>query len=430
MVTIPYPNILLDALEMGVLIIDERYDVRYWNKWLEINTTIPAKEIIGKNLRDFYPDIDYKVFSRKIRTTLRLHSPTFYDASLQNRFIEIPRTKITSSLLMNMQLQVTISPYIPDEGTVMVSIYDISDLHELKLTLQSQMRKIAELNDELHLDRTIIDANLLIAKIDEECGVVEVTQAFLEFFGYPEEEVIGRQLGLIFSDGLQEFESSQIRDAIGKQEKWTGELNALRSNGDSVWLDAVVTPISEEEGEVFGYTVIFHDISDKKRIELLSITDPLTKLYNRHKFNEVFEKMVLRRHWDEKHTFGIIIIDIDHFKRINDTYGHQVGDHVLIEVAHVMSKTVRVGDILARWGGEEFVCLLPDVDMDKALFVAEKLRLAISNIAVEKVEKVTSSFGVSTYASGDTQESLLYRADKALYRAKQNGRDRVEYERV
>ena len=108
MVTIPYPNILLDALEIGVMIIDERFEVRYWNQWLEVNTSITASDIIGKNLHDFYPEIDYKVFSRKIRTTLRLQSPTFYDASLHNRFIEIPRTKITTSLLKNMQLQVTI----------------------------------------------------------------------------------------------------------------------------------------------------------------------------------------------------------------------------------------------------------------------------------------------------------------------------------
>ena len=158
MITITYPNVLLDALEIGVMIIDETFEVRYWNQWMEINTSVRSSDIIGKNLHAFYPDIDYKVLSRKIRTTLRLQSPTFYDASLQNRFIEIPRTKITTSLLKYMQLQVTISPYDVDENLVMVSIYDISDLHELKLTLQSQMEKISELNSELHRDKMIIDA--------------------------------------------------------------------------------------------------------------------------------------------------------------------------------------------------------------------------------------------------------------------------------
>ena len=426
MVTIPYPNILLDALEIGVMIVDENFDVRYWNQWLEINTTIPASQIIGQNLRDFYPRLDYAVFSRKIRTTLRLESPTFYDASLQNRFIEIPRTKITSSLLRTMQLQVTISPYIPEEGLVMVSIYDISDLHELKLTLQSQVYKIAELNTELRRDKMIIDANLLIAKIDEGCRILEVTRAFSAFFGYPEGALIGNRLGFIFGDGEHDFDPTHIREAIERRQRWSGEVKAMLENGEKVWFDAVVTPLGEAETGVSGYTVIFHDISDKKRIELLSITDPLTKLYNRHKFNDVFEKMILRRHWDENHTFALIIADIDHFKKINDTYGHQCGDEVLMNVAHTISQTVRTGDIVARWGGEEFVCLLPDVDLEKAIFAAEKIRSAIEALAMNEVGKVTASFGVGIYIPGDTKESLLYRADTALYRAKELGRNRVE----
>jgi diguanylate cyclase (GGDEF)-like protein/PAS domain S-box-containing protein len=426
MVTIPYPNILLDALEIGVMIVDENFDVRYWNQWMEINTGIKATDIIGHNMRHFYPRIDYQVFARKIRTTLRLESPTFYDASLQNRFIEIPRTKITTSLLRYMQLQVTISPYVPEEALVMVSIYDISDLHELKLTLQSQMQKIAELNGELHRDKKIIDANLLIAKIDTECRILEVTGAFSEFFGFSQAEVAGRRLGVVFGDGELDFDPSHMREAIAHKQRWSGEVKAIVGSGEHVWFDAVVTPLGDGENAAVGYTVIFHDISDKKRIELLSITDPLTKLFNRHKFNEVFEKMILRRHWDQTHTFGLVIADIDHFKQINDTYGHQSGDRVLLSIAHAFSQTIRTGDVLARWGGEEFVCLLPDVDLEKALYVAEKLRRALEELRFPDAGGVSASFGVSIYVPGDTQESLLHRADTALYRAKEKGRNRVE----
>lgn len=425
METIPYPNILLDALEIGVMIVDENFEVRYWNKWLEINTSIPASEIIGKNLRSFYPRIDYPVFARKIRTTLRLKSPTFYDASLQNRFIEIPRTKITTSLLRNMQLQVTLSPYLPDEALVMVSIYDISDLHELKLTLQAQMQKIAELNTELHRDQMIIDANLLIVKIDGECRILEATQAFLAFFGYPETFLIGQRLGFVFGDGKLDFDPAAIREAVIRRQRWSGEVKALLEGGREVWFDAVVTPVGSGE-EAAGYSVIFHDISDKKRIELLSITDPLTKLFNRHKFNEVFENMIQRRHWSEANTFGLIIADIDHFKRINDTFGHQKGDEVLVGVAGVIAQTIRIGDVVARWGGEEFVCLLPDVDLEKAVYVAEKLRRAIAQFECPGVGPISASFGVSVFVHGDTQERLTGRADAALYRAKTQGRNRVE----
>jgi transcriptional regulator with PAS, ATPase and Fis domain len=129
--TLEYCNIVFDSLENGTLVVDEEGTVWAWNKWLEINTGISSEDIIGKNLEAFYPEIDYKGFKRKIRTTLRLNTPTFYDASLSNRFISISRNKITTSLLKTMQLQVTISPYIPQLKRVMVSIQDISDLHEL-----------------------------------------------------------------------------------------------------------------------------------------------------------------------------------------------------------------------------------------------------------------------------------------------------------
>lgn len=424
--TITYPNILLDALENGIMIVDESFIIRYWNRWLEINTGITPSEIIGKNLQYFYPEIDYKVLARKIRTTLRLHSPTFYDASLTNRFIHIPRNKITTSLLSTMQLQVTISPYIPEAGMVMVSIYDISDLYELKLNLQYQIEKIAKLNEELTQDKTIIDSNLLIAKIDSECRVIDVTKAFRSFFGYEENSLIGTPLERIFGNGELDFDSKHIREAIVHQHRWAGEVKAFFRDGEGIWLDAVVTPVKNEAFEAVAYTVIFHDISDKKRIEHLSITDPLTKLFNRHKFNEVFENMLMRRHWTPKHSFGLIIVDIDHFKRINDTYGHQLGDKVLINIALSLSAAIRIGDVLARWGGEEFVCLLPDVDVEKLLHVAEKLRIAVEETQNIESKSVTGSFGVSIYTLGDTEESLLHRADKALYKAKEKGRNRVE----
>ncbi|MDD5717043.1 MAG: diguanylate cyclase [Sulfuricurvum sp.] len=426
MPTIPYPNILLDALEIGVIIIDDQFKVRYWNKWLEINTGIEPAKIVGENLQTFYPQIDYKVFSRKIRTTLRLHSPTFYDASLQNRFLEIPRTKITTSLLTTMQLQVTIAPYIPEQSMVMVSIYDISDLHELKLNLQHQMQTIAKLNDELYREKAIIDSNLLIAKIDSDCCVLEVTQAFVTFFGYKRESLLGRPLSYVFGEGSIDFDSKHMRDVIASQQRWSGEVKAFLENGDGIWLDAVVNPITDDNHEIRSYTVIFHDISDKKRIELLSITDPLTKLFNRRKFDEVFEQMIMRQHWNKDASFSLIMIDIDHFKRLNDTYGHQVGDKVLMETAQVLTQTVRTGDVLARWGGEEFACLLPDVNVEKALHVAQKLRSAIEMLDIPEAGVITASLGVSLYKIGDTEESLIQRADTALYRAKENGRNRVE----
>ncbi|MDP3120607.1 MAG: diguanylate cyclase [Sulfuricurvum sp.] len=424
--TLDHCNIVFESLENGTLVVDEECTVWSWNKWLEINTGIASETIIGNNLTAFYPELDYKGFQRKIRTTLRLATPTFYDASLSNRFITIPRKKVTTSLLTSMQLQVTISPYIPSLKRVMVSIHDISDLHELKMTLQHRMMEIAKLNSVLKQDKQIIDTNLMIVKTDCGCLITDTTEAFSHFFGYEKEELVGNSLSSIFVANKHDTEFLQMKDLLQKKQKWSGEMEVHKKNRQQVWMDTVISPYLDETSEIVSYTAIYHDITDKKRIELLSVTDPLTKLYNRQKFNEVFEEMLMRQHWTEDNTFGLLIADVDYFKNVNDTYGHQVGDAVLIAMADTLTGAIRTSDILARWGGEEFVILLPDMDMEKAALVADKYRQAIEQMNIPEVGLITASFGVTVFSKGDTQEKMMYRADLGLYRAKKNGRNRVE----
>ncbi|MFA6188964.1 MAG: diguanylate cyclase [Sulfuricurvum sp.] len=424
--TLDHCNIVFDSLENGTLVVDEQCTVWSWNKWLEINTGIASDAIIGNNLQAFYPELDYKGFQRKIRTTLRLSTPTFYDASLSNRFITIPRNKVTTSLLTTMQLQVTISPYIPALQRVMISIHDISDLHELKMTLHNRMAEIANLNAVLKQDKQIIDANLMIVKTDCGCFVTDVTKAFSHFFGFEKEELVGDSLSNLFVANKHEAEFLQMKELLQKKQKWSGEMEIHTKSGKKVWMDAVISPYLDINDEIVSYTAIYHDITDKKRIELLSITDPLTKLYNRQKFNEVCEQMLMRQHWSSENTFGLLVVDVDHFKKVNDTYGHQVGDTVLMAMADILTDIVRTSDILARWGGEEFVIILPDVDLKKAIHVADKYRQAIEQMKVPKVGTITASFGVTVFFNGDTQEMMMHRADVALYRAKENGRNRVE----
>lgn len=204
--SIQYPNILLDALEHGVMIVDEEFNVMYWNQWLEINTGHSYTEVVGQCLCKAYPELDYRTLQRKIRTTLRLNSPTFYDASLNNRFIPIKRNKVTTSMVSTMQLQVTISPYLPDQKLVMIAVVDISELHELKLRLQETIEKIAQLNLELRHDKQIIDENLLILKTDAEFHITDVSKAFGLFFGYKDDELINWPLSALYSDKIPQSE--------------------------------------------------------------------------------------------------------------------------------------------------------------------------------------------------------------------------------
>ena len=157
----------------------------------------------------------------------------------------------------------------------------------------------------------------------------------------------------------------------------------------------------------------------------MSITDRLTGLYNRHKLDAVLNAELARcQRYDG--VFSLILLDVDHFKLVNDQFGHPVGDQVLLAIASLLQENKRNADTLGRWGGEEFMLICPDTPSDGALQFAEKLRLAVAAYGDPAVGQVTASFGVATFRSGDSVKEIVSRTDQALYCSKHKGRNRVE----
>ncbi|RJF64147.1 GGDEF domain-containing protein [Rhodopseudomonas palustris] len=161
-------------------------------------------------------------------------------------------------------------------------------------------------------------------------------------------------------------------------------------------------------------------------LEVKATTDPLTGLFNRAKFDLVLRHELIRA---ERYgtQLALIVYDIDHFKEVNDAHGHQAGDRVLVQLSEIVSCEIRQTDLLVRWGGEEFVVVLPATDGMTACLVADKLGRAIAQATFDLVGTITCSFGVSDFVIGDSVDTLLARTDNALYRAKMNGRNRVEF---
>ena len=153
-------------------------------------------------------------------------------------------------------------------------------------------------------------------------------------------------------------------------------------------------------------------------------TDPLTGLHNRLNFDQALS-VEIERSQRYGTPLSLILYDIDHFKRINDTYGHLAGDKVLVQLSQFVPELIRKTDLLARWGGEEFVILAPGAGGPMAFQAAEKLRDAVGQIVFEGVGTVTCSFGVAQWLSGESAAEFIARADEALYRAKANGRNQV-----
>jgi len=177
-----------------------------------------------------------------------------------------------------------------------------------------------------------------------------------------------------------------------------------------------------------SYLIVFTDITaleeESKQNEFLATKDPLTKTFNRLKFDEFFTREI-RRAKRYKQPFSIILFDIDHFKKVNDTYGHDVGDIVLMRMCEAISNRLRDCDIFARWGGEEFIILAPATSRVGAYRLAESLRRLVETVHFPKVGHITCSFGVCEYEQGMTKEQMVKRADEALYEAKRGGRNRV-----
>lgn len=176
-------------------------------------------------------------------------------------------------------------------------------------------------------------------------------------------------------------------------------------------------------------TYNFVRVSVERQVFLkMSITDGLTSLYNVSYFKMLLETEIRLTKYEPSRKFSIVMIDVDHFKKFNDTYGHQVGDLVLKEVAATLSNSVRSSDIVARYGGEEMIVLLKGSPLNNALVIAEKIRSNVENRVIKQQDKtyrVTISVGVSDFQLSDSMEKLIKRADEGLYKAKESGRNRV-----
>ena len=187
-------------------------------------------------------------------------------------------------------------------------------------------------------------------------------------------------------------------------------------------------------GRVIGAVEIFSDSSPKlaitqkiKELEKMALLDPLTELANRRyiELNMQTKLDEMRRYG---RPFGILFMDIDHFKKVNDLHGHDIGDKVLIMVSNTFMKNVRASDIVGRWGGEEFLSIMPNINEDQLYFFANKLRVLVeqSGFSLDSgIVQVTVSIGATLAQPKDTTETLLERADKLLYYSKATGRNRV-----
>lgn len=342
------------------------------------------------------------------------------------------------------------TPHVADDGSVVgVSslVQDISGrkqaegelkeyIDELVLLVKDRsielMREVErhrKAEDELQLFRAALDSSADNIFLTDRATMhfVDVNDAACKDLGYTREEFL--QMGphdikpdYTLHTMVREF------DEVLRSDGEVGVIETVHMRKDGTQFPVELLMHSIMSGGRDIIVAIARDITERKvfedKLKHLSTTDELTQALNRRKYLEIMDREVerVKRH---AAPLSILIFDIDYFKAVNDTYGHDVGDDILKAVAELVRDNVRKVDYFVRWGGEEFVVIIPDTELYKAIIFAEKLRVRMEEHVFDKVGSITVSVGVSTYEKDDTQETLIKRADRALYQAKQTGRNKV-----
>jgi diguanylate cyclase (GGDEF)-like protein/PAS domain S-box-containing protein len=303
------------------------------------------------------------------------------------------------------------------------------ELEDVNVSLQQSERKYRNIFEE---SKDMI----FIAALDAQ--IVDVSPACEEVLGYSKEELLQMKVVDVMVHPEVRAQFEETISTLGSVRNFEVEL--LQKDGEQI--DALVTATlrHDENGRVIGFQGSVRDITARKqaeaerlraaKLEQIAITDPLTKVYNRRFFYEVAEKEIERAK-RSRSPISIIIFDIDHFKNVNDTYGHLTGDQVLINIANLCQRNIRTMDLFARFGGEEFVILMPDTDRVPAQETAERLRELIAKTPMAMAGTIevfiAISLGIANWDHNHPIEinTFLERADQALYQSKRSGRNRV-----
>lgn len=269
-----------------------------------------------------------------------------------------------------------------------------------------------------------IDKYVPTMKVDLNKTITDVSSALCKISGYSKEELIGKSPSLFKSGRMNNEIYKNLWNKITNGLIWHGELENRTKYNEPYWINITILPNYDQNNQIESYTALCEDITDKKRIEIISQTDKLTQIYNRVKLDASLE-IEFNRFQRYKDIFSIILIDIDHFKSVNDNYGHQVGDSVLIQLSKLLKEHCRKTDIVGRWGGEEFMIICPDTDIKGSTLLAEHLRKLVDEFEFNVVKHKTISVGVAEIYNSDNIETLLKRVDDNLYEAKNSGRNKV-----
>lgn len=355
-----------------------------------------------------------------------------FDKCMQNKFQEVIAKRLQGEKFFKEYNEIEV---IKKDGEIrLMRIAVETIMHEGSFVGAGSIVDITEIvkqKKKVSLLATALEKTDNLVLITDVNGVISyVNDSWIRLSGFSEEELLGKKPNIFSVQGKDEAVRTKMWDMLLSGQNYHDVIMDKNKNGEFYYVDFNITPIFGKDGRVEHFVLTGTDVSSRIKIEnklkQLATIDTLTKIYNRYKINEIIDHQIARsKRYDE--VFSLLMFDIDYFKKVNDTYGHYVGDLVLKKLSELVQRNIREVDSFGRWGGEEFMLLLHKANQDEAIFIAEKLRKLVQNYNIDNLYKITISIGVTTFTKHDTKERLLQKVDNALYKSKEEGRNRVSF---
>jgi len=410
-----YRGLIENSPILIVRFFPDEYMVSFVNDFSCLYFGVERFTILGENILNLLPRNSHDIFKNVVK-----------NITVENSVTSFELYTISNS---EMKWQLWTLQGIFDESGEVTEFQcmgeDITDLKKTQQQLMEQKRTLQSILDSQDNMIIVADRNM----------IHEVNISFLQFFGFYSIDDMKENFDRVSRmtvemDGYmkpEDYRSMWLENVKADMVEGQYRLIALRQEGSENirYFSMKFRPLSIDSDR---FVVEFSDVTaleERSRVfENRANYDPLTRIFNRRRFLELLD-LGLKKAQHLNQGLCLVFFDIDHFKKINDTYGHNTGDDVLKELAALIASAIRITDIFARWGGEEFLILIESTTLENATILAGKLRKAVMEHEFPGVKKVTCSFGVTSYVPGETGEDFISRADAALYRAKESGRNRV-----
>jgi len=475
---------VLNRIPVGAMLIREDFVVLFWNKYLEEWTKLSKNEIVDQPIELHFPHIREPKYAIRLQQIFAGGPPTIFSSQLHKHFIQAP---LPNGQLRILHTTVSPIPRLNQPGYYALAILqDVTDVtNQIQAYREMRDRALAEIEERKQAQAALSQKTHELQQRNFELTELSKMSDFLQACLTIEEayKAIASSVQILFPNLTGAIyridESGEFVEAVATWGELFQDIKLFRpsdcwalrrsqphwvtsdrpglvcqhiyqqppeyccipivSQGQALGLLYLISPVPGHLTEAKKLLIVYltenislalGNLKLRETLHYQSIHDPLTGLFNRRYMEEFLTREIHRAN-RKKFSLGIIMLDVDHFKRFNDTFGHEAGDNVLRELGNFLQNCIRKSDIACRYGGEELLLILPEASLENTAKRAKQINQGIKQLEVfhgkQVLDRITISVGVASFPThGTTLEAVIRAADAALYRAKEAGRDRVE----